>query len=64
MRSGWDEVEDEKALSQLQGVVTGVGDEMPLLPRVSDALAAPLRRRCFLPDGRLLPARDGSVIVF
>jgi hypothetical protein len=56
------EGEDEKALSQLQDVFRRVGDEVPLLPYVGNALAAPLRRRRFLAGGRLLPARHSSVI--
>ena len=56
-----DEVEDEKAVSQLRGVLRSVGDEVPLLPCVGNALAAPRRHRRFLADGRLLPARDSSV---
>jgi hypothetical protein len=56
------EVEDEKALSQLRGAVKSLGDEVPLLSCVGDALAAPLRRLRLLADGRLLPAHDGPVI--
>jgi hypothetical protein len=55
------EVEDEKALSQLQVVFKGVGDEVSLLPYVGDALAPPRGRRGRLADGRLLSAGDGSV---
>jgi hypothetical protein len=54
-------MEDEKALSQLQVVFKGVGDEVSLLPYVGDALVTPLRRRGFLSDAGLLSARDGSV---
>ena len=54
-------MEDEKALSQLQVVFKGVGNEVSLLPNVGDALATPLRRRGRLADGRLLSAGDGTV---
>jgi hypothetical protein len=60
-KAGGDEVEDEKALSQLQVVFKGVGDEVSLLPYVGDALASPLRRRGLFADGRLLPVRDGAI---
>jgi hypothetical protein len=59
-----DEAEDEKALPQLQVIFKGMGDEVPLLPYVGDALASSLRRRRRLADGHLLPARDGQMIDF
>jgi hypothetical protein len=54
-------MEDEKALSQLQVVFKGVGDEVSLLPHVGDSTASYLRRRGRLTDGRLLSAGDGTV---
>ena len=55
-------MEDEKALSQLQDVFRGVGDEVPVLSRIDEALAAPLRRRRLLVYSRLLSARGSRLV--